>query len=144
MHAELEGLRGRAVDRQTVEALDALVVKSNGGEQEIGARLTLVLTPHLRLSTQSVTFDDAIQTSFYLENEGYGTLHAQVIPSEPWLAVSRREWTIKARKRARVRVRLVDAPADDSSGGHAASIEIRTSAKVIVLPVHITPLSSTG
>jgi hypothetical protein len=145
VHADLERLRGRTVDRQTVEALDALAVESNGGDQEIGARLTLVLTPQLQLSTKSITFDDTTQTSFYMENQGFGTLHAQVIASEPWLIVNRQEWTIKARKRARVRVRLVDAPADASPHGRgAASIEIRTSTRVIALPVHVTPLPNTG
>jgi hypothetical protein len=144
VHADLEGLHSRTVDRQTVEALDALAVESNGGDQEIGARLTLLLSPQLHLSTKSITFDDTTQTSFYLENQGYGTLHAQVIPSEPWIAVNRQEWTIKAHKRARVRVRLVDAPADASPHGHGAgNIEIRASGRTTILPVHVTPLPQT-
>ena len=65
-----------------------------------------------------------------LENRGYGTLRVQVLPSEPWLTVNRQEWTIKARKRARVRVQIVDAP-----GEAQASITIRTPDQDRYLPV---------
>jgi hypothetical protein len=112
------------------DAVDALLVESNGGNQEIDARLTLTLTPDLHVSPAELSFEDETQATFTIENRGYGTLRVQVLPSEPWLTVNRQEWTIKALKRARVRVQVVDAPADAQ-----ASITIRTSDEDRHLPV---------
>jgi hypothetical protein len=103
------------------DAVDALLVESNGGTQAIDARLTLALTPSLHVTPAELRFENQTQASFSIENRGYGTLRVQVLPSEPWLTVNRQEWTVKARKRARVRVQLVDAPAEAQ-----ASITIRT------------------
>jgi hypothetical protein len=103
------------------DAVDALVVESNGGSREIDARLVLTLTPDLHVSPTELRFKDETQGAFLIENRGYGTLRVQVLPSESWLTVNRQEWTIKARKRARVRVQITDAPADAQ-----ASITIRT------------------
>jgi len=112
------------------DAVDALLVESNGGNQEIDARLVLTLTPDLHVSPTELRFKDETQATFSIENRGYGTLRVQVLPSEPWLTVNRQEWTIKARKRARVRVQVVDAPADAQ-----ADITIRTPDEDRHLPV---------
>jgi serine/threonine protein kinase len=125
VQAQLEDLReGR------YEAVDALLVQSNGGEREIDVGLRLELTPSLHVSPADLRFKQELQSAFFIENRGYGTLRVQVLPSEPWLTVNRREWTIKARKRARVRVQLVDAPAEAQ-----ASITIRTPDQEVDLPV---------
>jgi hypothetical protein len=128
--ADLEHLRAHEQAQGTQEAPDALVVNSNAGTQEIGARLTLHLTARLHLAPQELRLSDTTEAEFQLENQGYGTLRVHLTPSEPWITVNRQEWTIKARKRARVRVRLVDAP-ENGQG----SIEIRTPDTVTRLPV---------
>jgi hypothetical protein len=115
------------------DAVDALVVESNGGSREIDARLVLTLTPDLHVSPTKLRFKDETRATLTLENRGYGTLRVQVLPSEPWLTVNRQEWTIKARKRARVRVQIVDAPAEAQ-----ASITIRTPDEDIQLTVQCT------
>ncbi len=124
VRAEPEGMR-----EGTHEAIDALVIESNGGRQEVGARLTLTLVPRLHLTPHSLHFDDGVQ-HLYLENKGYGALRVEVVPQAEWIAVNRREWTIKAGKRARVEVRLVNAPPDARG-----DIQVRASGKVVTLPV---------
>lgn len=112
------------------DAVDALLIQSNEGEREIDAHLKLTLTPRLHITPTELCFKDETQATFTIENQGYGTLRAQVLPSEPWLTVNRQEWTIKAQKRARVRVQLVDAPP-----GAQASITIHTPDEERHLPV---------
>jgi hypothetical protein len=125
VQARLDDLREGHYD-----AVDAVVVESNGGNREIDARLVLTLTPDMHVSPAWLCFEDETQAAFFIENRGYGTLRVQVLPSEPWLTVNRKEWTVKARKRARVRVKVVDAPAEAQ-----ASITIRTPDEVRHLPV---------
>jgi hypothetical protein len=130
VHANVEYLLAHQRTPGTLEAADALLIESNAGIQEIDARLTLVLTPRLHVSPGSLQFEGGTEGTFQLENRGYGTLRVHLTPSEPWIAVNRREWTIKARKRARVRVRLLDAP-ERGQG----NIEIRTPETVTFVPV---------
>jgi hypothetical protein len=125
VQAKLDDLREGHYD-----AVDALLVESNGGSRGIDADLRLILTPSLHFSPSELRFQDETQASLFIENRGYGMLRVQVIPSEPWLTVNRRDWTIKARKRARVRVQLVDAPSEAR-----ASITIRTPDQDRHLPV---------
>jgi hypothetical protein len=135
--ANPEGLR-----EGTYEAIDALRVESNATSQEIGARLTVTLTPQLYVATQALHFDDVIdqsvadqkiERSFQLENRGYATLRAQVLPVEEWIAVNRRDWTIKPGKKVRVRVSLIDAPPDADG-----KIEIRAPGQTMQLSVRRT------
>ena len=126
INANLEGLR-----EGTYDAADAVYVASNGGSETIQARLILALAPQLRVSVDSLQFGDASQTVFQLENQGYGTLHVQVIPTEDWITVNRREWTIKAGRKAPVHVSLRDAPP-----AARGSIDIHTPHKTIHLDVN--------
>jgi hypothetical protein len=121
----------------TYDARDALLVESNGGTATIDARLALTLTPGLHLSPQELTFESETQAVLWIENRGYGTLRVQILPSEPWLTVNREEWTIKARKRARVRVQVSDAPADA-----VTTIVVRTAEGDTHLPVRCLPPTS--
>jgi len=124
--ARPEGLR-----EGTYEVPDALLVQSNGGNQGVAARLTLALTPRLAVSPQALHFAGPAEQWVQLENQGYRTLRIQVVSQEPWISVSRQEWTIKPGKKARVRVSLVDAP--PLAEGR---IEVRTPdqfVKVVVL-----------
>jgi hypothetical protein len=132
VQAALEGLRDG-----TYEAIDALRVESNGGSQEIRASLTLKLRPELHFTPPTLDFSDTLERSILLENRGHGTLRVQITPREPWMAVGRRNWTIKPGKRARVRVSLIDAPP-----GAEGSIEIRALDKAIDLPVRRAPNSA--
>ncbi|MFO7695898.1 MAG: hypothetical protein R6X16_01900, partial [Anaerolineae bacterium] len=116
----------------TQEVANALIVKSNAGTQEIGARLTLLLTPRLNLAPPALEFEQDIEAAFYLENEGYGTLRVHITSDRSWITVNRQEWTIKARNRARVRVRLLDAP-ENGQG----NIEIHTPDAITLLPIQI-------
>jgi hypothetical protein len=125
VQANLEGMKAG-----TYAAPDAIVIESNGGNETIGASLTLSQSPELHISPQSLRFDDTPEQVLHLANQGYGVLRVQVIPGEEWIAVNRREWSIKAGRTARVRVRLVDAPP-----GAEGSIEIHALDGVIRLPV---------
>jgi hypothetical protein len=110
--------------------MDALRVESNAGSQEIGAHLSLKLTPKLHLSPPALRFGEATEQTLELRNHGYGTLRVQVVPQEPWINVNRQEWTIKPGKKIRVKVRLVEAPPDTQG-----RIEIRTPDKIEHLTV---------
>jgi serine/threonine protein kinase len=138
VQANLEDLR-----EGTYTAVDALRIESNAGNQEISASLALSLTPSLHLSRDALEFDEASPGSFQIENQGYGTLRVQTVSTQDWIAVNRQEWTIKAHKKARVQVTLLDPPAEGEG-----SIEVRTPDEVIHLPVrykgreHITSQQS--
>ncbi len=123
--ANLEGLR-----EGLFGAPDGLSIESNGGSQEVAVRLTLVLTPRLVLSPQALRFSDAAEQSLQLENQGYGTLRIRVVPHEPWISVSRQEWTIKPGNKARVRINLVGAPPLTEG-----CIEVHAPDQVIQVPV---------
>ncbi len=125
VQANPEGMR-----EGTYESVDALRIESNGGHRELSVSLILKLTPKLHLSPQVLRFGDVAEQVLQLENQGCGTLRVQVIPTEPWIAVNRQEWTIKPGKRARVKVRLVDAP-QDAKG----RVEIHTPDQIEHLPV---------
>ncbi len=125
VRASPEGLR-----EGVHQVLDGLIIESNGGRQEVGVRLTLTLVPRLHLTPRSLQFDDGEVQHLYLENKGYGALRVEVVPQVEWIAVNRREWTIKAGKRACVEVRLVDAPPDAQG-----NIQIRAFDEVLSLPV---------
>lgn len=114
----------------TYQALNALVVESNAGSEAIDVRLTLALIPRLHLSPERLLFDQALEQTLYLENVGYGSLRVQVVPDKAWIAVNRRDWTIKPGKQVRVRVRLIDAPA-----GEAGTLEIRGPEDTVRLPI---------
>ena len=122
----------RTRTHETQEVSNALIVQSNAGTQEIDARLTVLLTPRLKLAPSALELEQDAEAAFYLENEGYGTLRVHLASDRSWIAVNRQEWTIKARKRARVRVRLLDAP--EKGRGN---IEIHTPDAVTLLPVQI-------
>lgn len=127
VRANLEGLReGR------VEADDALRIESNGGEQEIAVSLTLVLVPQLSVGVQELSFGPEKELILPVENRGYGSLRVQVSPCVGWIAVDRRDWTIKGQKKIGVRVSLVgDPPADEGD------LEIRTADQVVRLSVKV-------
>lgn len=123
--ARLEDLR-----EGTYAAADALLVESNGGHEAVDVRLILTLSPELHVSPQILHFNDRSDGVVELENQGYGTLRVQVVPSAEWLTVNRRDWTIKPGKKVRVRVNLVDAPANGTG-----SIEVRTPDQIVRVDV---------
>jgi hypothetical protein len=114
----------------TYNALDAIRVESNGGTEAIEANLTLNLTPRLHVSAQELRFGDETELVFALENQGYGTLRVQIVPTAQWIAVNHKEWTVKAGKQAHVRVSLSDAPSNATG-----SVEIRAPGRTIHLPI---------
>jgi hypothetical protein len=126
----VEDLRALGHPQATEEAPDAVVIKSNAGDLEIGVRLILRLIPQLHVTPASLAFRDTTEGTFQLENQGYGSLRIHLEPSESWITVNRQEWTIKGRKRARVRVRLVDAP-ENGQG----TIRLRTPDTISTLPI---------
>jgi hypothetical protein len=114
----------------TYSAASAIRVESNGGSETVEAVMRVVLRPEMSLSVEGLDMRDASRTSFELANTGEGTLHAQVIPLQEWIVVSRRDWTIKGGKHANVRVSLVEAP--PASHGE---IEVRGADQTIRLTV---------
>jgi hypothetical protein len=105
----------------THHAIDALQVTSNAGTEPVEVTLTLELTPRLKVSTEDLQVDESGKSAFEIENVGEGTLRVEVVPLQDWIAVNRRDWTIKAGKKARVRVTMSAVPAEATS-----SIELRT------------------
>jgi len=118
---EVEGVL-QEVREGTYRAADALRISSNGGTESVEAALTLELTPGLRVLSEDVTMDETGRSTFEIENVGEGTLRVEVVPLQEWIAVNRREWTIKAGKKARVRISASGLP-----GEGAGDIEIRTA-----------------
>lgn len=133
VRAVLDDLREGSED-----ALEAIQVQSNGGTETIGARLTLALAPELALSTDHIDLGATGKGAFELENRGYGTLRAQVLPQQDWLTVSRQDWTLKAGRRARVQVSLVDAPPGPPPEAEG-TIKVHTPDSVVHLTVSIPP-----
>jgi serine/threonine-protein kinase len=125
VQANLEGIKSG-----TYQAIDALLIESNGGSETVSASLALTLSPKLHIASSYLHFGHSPEQVLQLENQGYGTLYVQVIPREEWIAVNRQEWTIKAGKKAQVKIKLVDAPP-----GLQGAIDIRTQDETVSLPV---------
>ncbi|MBN1933623.1 MAG: hypothetical protein JW934_03100, partial [Anaerolineae bacterium] len=125
VHADPQGQR-----EGTYQIDDALLVGSNAGHQEIGAQLTLKLTPRLHIEAQELIFVDAqAGQTLVLENQGYSSLRVRVVPIDEWIAVDRQEWTIKPQKKAKVSVSVQEEEAAQGS------IEIHTADQIVRLPV---------
>ncbi len=108
----------------------AVVVESNAGRQEIGARLTLKLTPRLHIETTELVFAEPGGTqTLVLANQGYGSLRVRVTPLEDWIAVDRQEWTIKAQKKAHISVSVQEGQTAQGQ------IEVQAADQVIRLSV---------
>ncbi|MFN2153626.1 MAG: BACON domain-containing protein [Anaerolineae bacterium] len=105
----------------THHAIDAVQVTSNAGAELVEVTLTLELTPRLQVSTEDLQIGESGASTFEIENVGEGTLRVEVVPLQDWITVNRRDWTIKAGKKARVRVAVSVVPAKAASG-----IELRT------------------
>ncbi len=121
---EVEGLP-QQVREGTHSSPDALRIQSNGGTESLAAALTLELIPRLRVPSEDVTVDEAGRSAFEIENAGEGTLRVEVVPLQEWIAVNRREWTIKAGKKARVRISAASVPSEGSG-----EIEIRAADEI--------------
>jgi len=118
------------------EAADALWIESNGGNEEVSAQLSVVLTPRLHLGGRSLSFSPSgpARQEIVMENQGYGALRLQTVPNADWIKVNRRDWTIKAGRKARLKVSVTldDAPADKSG-----AVEIHTAGEIIKLSVQV-------
>jgi hypothetical protein len=114
----------------TYSAQEAILVDSNGGTEAIKASLTLTLAPRLHVSVQELHIGHETEATFEIENQGLGTLRVQVAPKASWVSVDRNRWTIKAGKKARVRVSLSEAPP-----GAVGSLEIQAPNRTIQLPI---------
>lgn len=131
VEAHPEGLR-----EGDYEVIDALQVESNGGHEEVSARLTVTLVPRLHLSGQSLRFSRRGPAKQYvrMENRGYGALRVQVVPSADWMRVNRREWTIKRGRKARLEITVA---LDDAPPGGSGTLEIRAPQEVIRLAIQV-------
>lgn len=119
VEAVLDGLR-----EGTHHATDALQVTSNAGTEAVEVTLILELMPRLKVSTEDLQLDESGRSAFDIENAGEGTLRVEVVPLQDWIDVNRRDWTIKAGKKARVRVTASGVHAEATTG-----IELRTLAE---------------
>jgi hypothetical protein len=114
----------------------ALQVESNGGREELSARLTVALAPRLHLSGHSLRFARGGPTTqqIKLENRGYGALRVQTIPHADWIQVNRREWTIKGGRKATLEITLA---LDEAPAGESGVVEIRSPDEVVQLTVQV-------
>jgi hypothetical protein len=96
--------------------------------------LELDLQPQLRLLSEELSLGADGVVPLRLENSGYGTLYVTVTPADSWLQVNRREWTIKAGKKAQVKVSLLDPP----SAGARGHINVHALDRVVQVPVYVT------
>jgi len=117
-------------------AADALQVDSNGGRDEVSARLAVALVPRLHLSSSSLHFSRGgpAKQQIQMENQGYGALRVQVVPRTGWIRVNRREWTIKRGRKTclEISVALDDVPSDERG-----TVEIRTPDEVTHLAIEV-------
>ncbi len=122
-----EGLRAGANDVAGV-----LLVESNGGNEEIGVHLDVVLVPNLVVRPESLTFksDGPSELELTLENDGYGAERVRVVPEASWLKVNREKCIVKGGRTVRLKVRASGAEA-----GAESVIEVRTSERTWRLPV---------
>jgi hypothetical protein len=122
-----EGLRGG-----TNDLAEALLVESNGGNEEIGVHLDVVLVPNLVVRPESLTFksDGPSELELILENDGYGSERVRVVPEASWLKVSRGKCTVKGGRTVRLKVRASGAEPRAES-----IIEVRTNERTWRLPV---------
>jgi hypothetical protein len=127
VQATPEGLRAGAND-----VAGALLVESNGGNEEIGVHLDVVQVPNLIVHPESLTFksDGPSELELVLENEGYGAERVQVVPEASWLKVDRGKCTVKGGRTVRLKVR-----ADGAEAGAESVIEVRTNERTWRLPV---------
>jgi len=124
-----EGLRQGDYD-----VVDALQIESNGGSEEIDARLTVALMPRLHLSTPSLHFSQQgpATQQIQMENQGHGALRVRVVPRAEWIKVNRREWTIKSGRKARLNVTVA---LDEAPPGELGTVEIHAPEDVIHLTI---------
>jgi len=122
-----EGLRPGAND-----AAGALLVESNGGNEEIGVHLDVVQVPNLVVHPASLTFksDGPSELELVLENDGYGAVRVQVVSEASWLKVDRGKCTVKGGRAVRLKVR-----AEGAEPGAESVIEVRTNERTWRLPV---------
>jgi serine/threonine-protein kinase len=122
-----EGLRKGAND-----VAGALLVESNGGNEEIGVHLGVVLVPNLIVRPESLTFKSGgpFELELVLENDGYGAERVQVVPEASWLKVNRGKCTVKGGRTVRLKVRASGAEA-----GAESVIEVRADERTWRLPV---------
>jgi hypothetical protein len=122
-----EGLRAGAND-----VAGALLVESNGGDEEIGVHLDVVLVSNLIVRPESLTFrsDGPSELELILENDGYGVERVQVVPEASWLKVNRGKCTVKGGRAVRLKVQ-----ASGAEPGAESVIEVRTDERTWRLPV---------
>lgn len=115
---------------------EALHIESNGGGEQVGARLSVALIPRLHLSHHSLHFSrQAPETQqVYMENQGHGALRLKVVPSADWIRVNRQEWTIKGRRKARLKVSVA---LDELPPGESGTVEIHAPEKVVRLAIQV-------
>lgn len=122
-----EGLRAGSND-----IAGALLVESNGGNEEIGVHLDVVLVPNLVVRPESLTFksDGPSELELVLENDGYGAERVQVSPEASWLKVNRGKCTVKGGRTVRIKMW-----ADGAEPGSESVIEVKTDERTWRLPV---------
>jgi hypothetical protein len=122
-----EGLRPGAN-----HAAGALLVESNGGNEEIGVHLDVVQVPNLAVHPGFLTFksDGPSELELVLENDGYGSERVRVASEASWLKVDRGECTVKGGRTVRLKVR-----AEEAESGSESIIEVRTNERTWRLPV---------
>jgi hypothetical protein len=122
-----EGLRAG-----TNDVVEALLVESNGGSEEIGVHLNVVLVSNLVVRPESLAFksDGPSELELVLENNGRGVERVQVVPEAPWLKVDQGKCTVKGGRAVRLKVR-----ASGAEPGSEGVIEVRTDERTWRLPV---------
>lgn len=110
----------------------ALLVESNGGNEEIGVHLDVALLPELIVRPESLTFksDGPSELELTLENKGYGAERVWVVPEAPWLKVDRGECTVKRGRVIRLKVQ-----ASGAEPGAESAIEFKAGEWTWRLPV---------
>jgi len=127
VQARPEGLRPGANN-----VARALLVESNGGNEEIEVHLDVALLPELIVRPESLTFksDGPSELELTLENRGYGAERVWVVPEAPWLKVDRGECTVKRGRVVRLKVQ-----ASGAEPGAESAIVLKTGEWTWRLPV---------
>ena len=120
-----------------LEERGAILVESNGGQEELDVLLDVILRPELVANLAPLQLSeegDVARGRLVLENAGGLVAAVSIVPSSPRLSITRRSSIVKPGKTLRLQVTL-DMSATD---GEEPSLEVSSGDQRLRLPVQVS------